>query len=74
MDLALYGCEVDPTVLVKASQSGLSEADLRHVEIRDFVLDPPPQTFPAMVANPPYIRHHRLSLSYTAPYVISHTP
>ncbi|MEK6755577.1 MAG: SAM-dependent methyltransferase, partial [Bacteroidota bacterium] len=28
---------------------------------RDFVCDPPPGLFPAIIANPPYIRHHRLS-------------
>jgi hypothetical protein len=65
-ELALFGRDVDPDIVAQARQSGLSAADLRHVEIRDFVLDPPSQRFPAIVANPPYIRHHRLSLSQKA--------
>ncbi|MDI6774182.1 MAG: N-6 DNA methylase [Verrucomicrobiota bacterium] len=62
-DLVLFGRDIDPKVIGRARQSGLNDSDLRNVEIRDFVLDPPSQTFPAIVANPPYIRHHRLSLA-----------
>ncbi|MEW5946070.1 MAG: N-6 DNA methylase [bacterium] len=58
--LCLYGRDVDPSVLPKARSSGLTDSDLTNVEIRDFVLDPPTDGFPAIVANPPYIRHHRL--------------
>lgn len=65
-DLALFGRDVDPNVVAQAHQSGLSDADLRHVKIRDFVLDPPSEKFPAIVANPPYIRHHRLLPSQKA--------
>jgi len=65
-DLTLFGRDVDPAVLTQARQSGLNDFDLRHVEIRDFVLDPPSEKFPAIVANPPYIRHHRLSASQKA--------
>lgn len=65
-ELFLFGRDVDPEMLAQARQSGLSDADLRHVEIRDFVLDPPSAKFPAIVANPPYIRHHRLSPSQKA--------
>ncbi len=32
-----------------------------HTQVRDFALDPPSGPFDAIVANPPYIRHHRLS-------------
>lgn len=60
-DLALFGRDIDPEVIGQAKKSGLDDADLRNVEIRDFVLDPPSQVFPAIVVNPPYIRHHRLS-------------
>lgn len=62
-ELTLIGRDVDPDIVAQARQSGLSAADLKHVEIRDFVLDPPSVKFPAIVANPPYIRHHRLSPS-----------
>ena len=60
-DLALFGRDIDPGVLGQARMSGLVASDLQHVEIRDFVLDPPSELFPAIIANPPYIRHHRLS-------------
>ena len=60
-ELVLFGRDIDPDVLAQARQSGLNDSDLQHVEIRDFVLDPPSISFPAIVANPPYIRHHRLS-------------
>ncbi len=54
------GTELDPSALDQARASGLSDADLDAVQIRDFVLDPPGGPLPAIVANPPYIRHHRL--------------
>lgn len=60
-DLTLFGCDIDPAVIGQARRSGLGADDLRHVELRDFVLDPPSARFPAIIANPPYIRHHRLS-------------
>lgn len=56
----LLGTEIDPETLREAQALGLSEADLELVELRDFVLDPPPGPFQAIVANPPYIRHHRI--------------
>ncbi len=59
-NIRLTGTEIDPTVLVEARLGGLSPADLEGVEIADFVLQPPARRFPAIVANPPYIRHHRL--------------
>lgn len=57
----LLGTELDPSTLELARAAGLADADLASVEIRDFVLDPPARQFKAIVANPPYIRHHRLS-------------
>ncbi|MBN1336604.1 MAG: N-6 DNA methylase [Deltaproteobacteria bacterium] len=56
----LAGCELDPDVLGAALASGVSAEDLARVQMRDFVLDPPPR-LEAVVANPPYLRHHRLS-------------
>lgn len=52
---------IDPKVLDQGTQSGLLQCDLAEVEIRDFVLNPPEERFPAIVANPPYIRHHRIN-------------
>ncbi len=57
----LRGTELHPDSLVEARSNGLSAQDLAGVEIRDFVLNPPPERFEAIVGNPPYIRHHRLS-------------
>lgn len=57
----LQGAEIDRTILDKAKTSGIKTRDLSGVEIRDFVLDPPRSKLKAIVANPPYIRHHRLS-------------
>lgn len=59
--LTLFGTEVDPEALAEARQSGIPESDLLKVQIADFALRPPEQSFKAIVANPPYIRHHRLS-------------
>ena len=60
-DLTLFGRDIDLKVIDQARMSGLDAGDLRNVEMRDFVLDPPSELFPAIIANPPYIRHHRLS-------------
>ena len=60
-DLKLFGRDIDPEIIVQARMSGLDAGDLQNVEMRDFVLDPPSELFPAIIANPPYIRHHRLS-------------
>lgn len=59
-DLTLLGTEIDRASLELALESGLSERDLSRVVIGNFVLDPPKETFQAIVANPPYILHHRL--------------
>ena len=65
-DVSLCGTEIDPQVLRRARAQGLTEQDLSQVEIRDFVLDPPVGPYRAIVANPPYIRHHRLSAEVKA--------
>jgi adenine-specific DNA-methyltransferase len=58
--LTLHGRDVDPAVLEQARRSGLSAADLMRIEVREFILAPPTEKYPAIIANPPYIRHHRL--------------
>jgi adenine-specific DNA-methyltransferase len=60
-NLELFGRDIDLNVIRQAKNAGLEEGDLQNVELRDFVLDPPDQLFPAIIANPPYIRHHRLT-------------
>lgn len=61
--LRLLGCEIDANALNEATSQGLCQEDISEVEITDFVLHPPAKTFQAIVANPPYVRHHRLSQS-----------
>lgn len=59
--LKLRGREIDPAALIAALDSGLTAEDMAGVELRDFALHPPNEKFSAIVANPPYVRHHRLS-------------
>lgn len=59
----LFGAELDRDALRQAESNGLSARDLEQVVTGDFVLRPFDKRFPAIVANPPYIRHHRLSSS-----------
>lgn len=58
--LSLAGCELHTDVLEDALMAGLAEKDLDAVQERDFVLDPPNEEVQFIVANPPYLRHHRL--------------
>lgn len=60
LPVRLAGMEIDPLALAQSAAFGLNEADLAQVTIGDFVLQPPRTKLPAIVANPPYVRHHRL--------------
>lgn len=60
-DVTLLGTEIDGAALNQGLASGLTMRDLAATQVRDFALDPPDRQFDAIVANPPYIRHHRLS-------------
>lgn len=60
--ISFLGSDIDLSSLVQAKAHGLSPDELLSVEQRDFVLDPPTRKFRSIIANPPYIRHHRLSL------------
>lgn len=57
---SLLGMEIDGDALREALRNGLYADDLSRVRMSDFVLRPPQEKFDAIVANPPYIRHHRL--------------
>lgn len=59
--VALSGVEIDLFALAQAHAAGLTDEDLGDVRLGDFMLDPMPIRHEAIVANPPYIRHHRLS-------------
>ena len=54
------GFDVDPEIIQEAKGEGIIDPACQ-IEIRDFILNPPSKKFKAIVANPPYIRHHRLS-------------
>ena len=55
------GFELDDSVLSEAYKLGLSPSQLRSVVIGDFIGAGISSRFPAIISNPPYIRHHRLS-------------
>lgn len=59
--IRLVGTEIDPDILCQLRTDDLTPEELAGVEIRDFLFDPPNRTYAAIAANPPYIRHHRLS-------------
>lgn len=63
MEIRLAGREIDASVLESAKRAGLTNADLAHVELRDFLLHPPDAKQSSFICNPPYIRHHRLPAS-----------
>lgn len=54
------GTDIDPEIINEARQEGIFGKNAE-LEVRDFILNPPKRLFKAVVANPPYIRHHRLS-------------
>ncbi|MDP2629934.1 MAG: N-6 DNA methylase [Candidatus Uhrbacteria bacterium] len=56
-----FGIDIDPEVIAEAKKEGIFSKNAE-LEVRDFILNPPQKLFKAIVANPPYIRHHRLSL------------
>ncbi len=61
IEVALSGMDIDEQALAQSLQYGLSPKDLAQVRIGDFIVNPPKNKLKAIVANPPYIRHHRLS-------------
>jgi adenine-specific DNA-methyltransferase len=52
-----WGIDIDPKVL----DNYIYQDHNCLIELRDFILNPPPNKFHSIIANPPYIRHHRLS-------------
>lgn len=59
-ELTLLGTELDEDVIIEARKNGLSSEDLSKVKITNFITTPPLENFKSIVANPPYIRHHRM--------------
>ena len=60
LSVTFAGTEIDPVILEQALIQGLDRDDLVNVEICDFLFQPLQDKFSAVVANPPYIRHHRI--------------
>lgn len=63
--IAASGTDIDESLLAIANRT-LADLGTPQLEKRDFVIDPPRRLFPGIVANPPYVRHHRLDAEYKA--------
>ena len=63
-EILLRGTELDSQLIEHKLAVDFSGCELAGIAHRDFVLEPPQEQFEAIVANPPYIRHHRLSPEY----------
>jgi len=61
-DVIYYGIDIDAEVLADT----IYTHDKAFVETRDFIKDPPQKKFKAIIANPPYIRHHRIDVETKA--------
>jgi len=60
-NLHFYGTDIDKDIIGEAKDEGLFDERISKIEIKDFILNPPKCLYKSIVANPPYIRHHRLS-------------
>ncbi len=56
----LAGYELDPKALAGGHHLGLNPDDLKGVVVGDFLRAASDRFYPAIVSNPPYLRHHRL--------------
>lgn len=54
--ISFYGTDIDQDVL----RDTIFSDNNCSVEKRDFIKDPPKKLFKSIIANPPYIRHHRI--------------
>ena len=54
--ISYFGIDIDSEVL----SDEIYNMPSCFVEVRDFIKNPPQRKFKAIVANPPYIRHHRI--------------
>ena len=55
------GMDIDPDAINQALRYDTATAEIQHITIGDFIFEKPTQQYSAIVANPPYIRHHRLT-------------
>lgn len=56
----LHGHELHSNAFADGWKLGLKPDDFRHVQMTDFISAPSRAQYPAVISNPPYIRHHRL--------------
>ena len=54
------GFELHEPALAESYRPGLSPTELQGVNIGDFISSRVSAAYPAIISNPPYIRHHRL--------------
>jgi len=55
------GFELHEAAFLDGTRLGLTRDNFSRIEIGDFISSRLTHTFPAIISNPPYIRHHRLS-------------
>lgn len=55
-NVSFYGTDIDPEVL----NDDIYKQGNCNIDRKDFIKDPPKRRFKSIVANPPYIRHHRI--------------
>ncbi len=55
-NVSFFGTDIDSEVLLDE----IYEHEKAFVEVRDFIRNPPQRKFKSIIANPPYIRHHRI--------------
>jgi adenine-specific DNA-methyltransferase len=59
--IEFYGTDIDQEVIEEAKREKIFDKKSCRIENRDFIVNPPSRKFKSIIANPPYIRHHRLS-------------
>lgn len=63
---AFRGNEIHAAAFEEGATLGLLPADFMAVRLADFISDTSRTLHPAIISNPPYIRHHRLGLERKA--------
>jgi adenine-specific DNA-methyltransferase len=59
--ITFSGMDTDETIFEQATEFGHKKEELKNIEIRDFIFAETDSQYDSIIANPPYIRHHRLS-------------
>ena len=61
--IRFYGTDIDENVINEVKRQPNFNRNNCKLELRDFIFSPHSKKFKSIVANPPYIRHHRLSIN-----------